>query len=307
MARTKSLRPRLPTSGPAHRAVRLLSTLGRPGPDELDAFLEGVDGTQALASAAYLSPMDLANAALAVFVVAHEISQTCTREQRARLRGCSTRLVALALDQAVTLYTKATELLEKARACETAKRELAARLPDAELNCNHASALLGKISPEETSACLAALPSPCSPAVKLEGLADVARDLLDSATATVVTRIRLYGLDHEFIDALDALAADLHTQERLARASADAPDPDFERAHVATWLLTQHFVDTFACARQLDKSIPNVPWTPRKPAAAPVSDARPPASVSGARLVVVSPAHGAAPGPLLRIPFAPSR
>lgn len=139
-------------------------------------------------------------------------------------------------------------------------------------------------------------------ATKLEVLADAARDLLESSAPTVATRIRLYGLDHEFVEGLDALAVELHNQEFLAQASAGAEDLAFERSRVATWLLTQHFVDTFACARQLDKSIPNVPWTPRKPALAPASEARP-TLAAGARLVAMPQGPGAGPGPLLRIPF----
>jgi hypothetical protein len=299
MARTKSMRPRAPLSGPAQRATRLLSTLGRPGPDEVAALLEGVDVAEALEASSYMSPVELANAAFLVFVSAHELTQTCTREQRSRLHGCSTRLVALALDQSLALYRGATERLERTRASEVAKQELAARLPTAEMQGKHAGNLLAKVAHDEVTVRLADLPTPCPVVDKLRVLADVARGLLDGAPANIATRMRLYGVDPEFVDGLDALVCELREKADLASIEIAEPNAALVNAHVATWTLAQHFVETFAVARQLDKTISALPWTPRR-VVPPPSEARPHMPMSGAR-----PVHAEAPrGPALRVPIA---
>jgi hypothetical protein len=294
----------VPISGPAQRAARLLSTLGRPGSEELDAMLESVDEEAAIAASSYMSPMELATASFAVFVAAHEISQTCSRDQRAKLRGCSTRLVALALDQALLLYNGANLLQEKVRACQGAKRELASRIPSAAIQSAQAQTLLSKVATEEVAAKLGALDPACGAATKLEALAELARELVSSPLANVATRTRLYGIDSDFAAALEKLAGELRAQEILAEdVEQSSSSRASERARAATWVLAQHFVETFASARLLDKTIPNVPWTPRK-APAPPSEARPAMPVSGTRLAVR--AAGAAP-PTLRLPTVLAR
>ena len=293
----------MPISGPAQRAARLLSTLGRPGAEELDAMLEGVDEEGAVSASSYMSPMELSTAAFAVFVAAHEISQTCSRDQRAKLRGCSTRLVALALDQSLSLYNGANVLQEKTRASEGAKRVLATRIPSAALQCAQAQALLSKVAADDVTAKLDALESPCGPATKLDALAEVARALLTSTQANVATRTRLYGIDNDFATGLETLAQELRIQESLAEDVVHAAGQTSDRARAVTWVLVHHFVDTFASARLLDKTIPNVPWTPRK-AAAPPSEARPATPVSGTRLAVRTPGAPMLP---LRLPIAQGR
>ena len=281
------MRPRAPLSAPAQRATRLLSTLGRPDPDDLGALLEGVDVAEALDASSYMSALDLSNAACLVFVSAYEVTQTCHRDQRARLRGCSSRLVALALEQALALYRGSSERLERIRASEAAKRELAVRLPTAELQCAQAANLLAKVAHDEVRARLADLHTPCSSADKLRVLADVARGLLEGAPPNIATRTRLYGIDPEFADGLDALATELREKSHLAAIVVAAPDVALVNAHVATWSLAQHFVETFALAHQLDKAIGVLPWTPRR--LAPTHDAHPPASVARPLRHVESP------------------
>lgn len=246
--------------------MRLLGTLGKPGSDELHAFLEGTDVDETLTGeASTYTPVELALAALHLFVTANEVSQTCNREQRAKLRGCSTRLVALGLEQGVLVFNFASDNQERFRAAEAARKDLAARIPAAELHCAQARALLAKVTPEEVAA---QLPVDTKYGVidRLEILTDIARTLTSQASANVATRIRLYGIDAEFADGIDALAIELRAKEREASSGGvvEMP-PEIRRAQATIWLLVQHFLDTFAAARLLDKTIASLPWTAKKP------------------------------------------
>ncbi len=274
MAKPKSVRPGPPAqvAGPVQRAAKLLGTLGRSGAGELDAFLEGVNEDEILGAAAHLAPLDLANVALAVFLTAHDLTQSVSREQRARLRGCTPQLVALALEQAVTLHNVASERAERNRGRDVARKELATLCPAVEMQCAHARSLLMKVAPDQVSARLAAAArSPSDLTYELETLATVARELLGGGFANIATRARLYGVDNDFVDDIERLAGE---HRALQRRAIDVGLPPAQaaaarRAHMATWILAKHVTDTFAAARSLDRAIPPLPLIPRPPARKP--------------------------------------
>lgn len=269
----KSVRPGAPPApaGPVQKAAKLLGTLGRSGAGELDAFLEGIHEEETLAAGAHLSPLDLSNVALTIFLAAHDLTQSLTPQQKTRLRGCTARLIALALEQAVTLHNVASERAERTRARDVAKRELAALCPGVEMQCAHARSLLTKVAPEQVSSRLAAISSPSDLTCELETLASIARDILGGSLANIATRARLYGVDHDFVTDIERLADEHRAVQRRAAEVTLSPSQALaaRRAHLATWILVRHVSDTFAAARSLDKTIPPLPPIPRAPAKKP--------------------------------------
>jgi hypothetical protein len=266
MAR-KSLRPKGPIPEPVQRGSRLLATLGRPGPEELDAVLEGVQGEEVLAAASHIGAMELALIAMGVYSTAHETTGSCTRDQRMKLRGCSLPLIALGLDQALALHNMTRELSERTRVQDVAKQGLAQRTADVEMQCGQARALLVKVAPSDVAKSFAELPPPGGPSQELESIATVARRLLQEAPAAVLVRARLYGVDREFIDGLAQLAEELRECEKAAHRAVftDEQWATLRRAHVATWTLVNHFLDAFVLAHKLDKQIPPLPFTLQRP------------------------------------------
>ncbi len=242
------------------RATRLLATLGRPDPEQIEALLDGVEYDRLLETASQVPVAELIAVAFSNQLAVNDFWQTATREQRAKVRGCSMQLLALAVDQTLMLHRCDNELAERTAAQEAARNKLPTLMTRAAMQCQQARDILLKVGAEGARPRLDQpdVSESARPVQALAILAELGASMIQGAPQRVAMRAMLYGLDKAFIDGLERLSTEVRICEQSANAGVltESQRKVMNRALVATWLLTTHFSEAFAIGHKLDADIP---------------------------------------------------
>jgi hypothetical protein len=238
---------------------RLTRQLGAPDQGLLDA------ASETLHSAG--EPVDLSvipkfvEDSAEVCVAAHGRWRDCTTEQRALLRGCSLDLIGLAADQVLRLDRSFGEYRQSETDVKDAGENLAAALERAEALAEQARSVIQTVAGYPQQAPSAEVEDPVAAyTAAIQGLRDLARELLERGSPGVRKRCALYSLDQGYVGTLEAMLAEL---AELARKATDAAAVARKKIQVERTLacarpLVDQLVQAFENASRLDKNIPLV-------------------------------------------------
>lgn len=195
-----------------------------------------------------------------VCVAAHGRWRDCTTEQRALLRGCSLDLIGLAADQVLRLERSFGEYRQSEADVKDAGENLAAALERAEALAEQARSVIQTVAGYPQQAPPAVEDPVASFSASIQGLRDLARELLERGSPGVRKRCALYALDQGYVQTLEAMLTEL---AELARKASDAAAVARKKIQVERTLgcarpLVEQLVQAFENASRLDKNIPRV-------------------------------------------------
>jgi len=196
-----------------------------------------------------------------VCVAAHGRWRDCSTEQRALLRGCSLDLIGLAADQVLRLDRSFAEYRQSEADVKGAGENLAAALDRAEALAEQARSVIQTVAGYPQQAPSAENEDPVVAfSAALQGLRDLARELLERGSPGVRRRCALYSLDQGYVQTLEAMLGELSD---LSRKATDAAAVARKKIQVERTLgcarpLVEQLVQAFENASRLDKNIPLV-------------------------------------------------
>jgi signal transduction histidine kinase len=235
---------------------RLTRQLGAPDQGLLDAASETLPGSS--------DPVDLSvvpkfvEESAEVCVSAHTRWRELSAEQRAMLRGCSLDLIGLAADQCLRLERSFAEFRQSEADVKDAAANLSSALERAQALAEQARSVIQTVSgvaqqgvPPDAEDMAAA----CTSAI--QGLRDLARELLERGSPGVRKRCSLYALDQGYVQMLEVALSELSS---LSRKASDAAAVARRKAQVERTLgcarpLIEQLVQAFAHASKLDRNI----------------------------------------------------
>lgn len=269
---------------------RLARQLGAPDQGLLDAAAETLHGSAGEPVDLSVIPKFVEDSA-EVCVAAHGRWRDCSSEQRALLRGCSLDLIGLAADQVLRLDRSFGEYRQSETDVKDAGANLAAALERAEALAEQARSVIQTVAGYPQQAPAAEVEDPVAAfTAAIQGLRDLARELLERGSPGVRKRCALYALDQGYVQTLEAMLSEL---AELSRKASDAAavarkKVQVERTLGCTRPLVEQLVQAFENASRLDKNIPLVRAVPIDPKRA--SDAKNRGTVMMQKTAVMKPA-----------------
>lgn len=238
---------------------RLTRQLGVPDQGLLDAASETLHSSG--------EPVDLSvipkfvEGSAEVCIAAHGRWRDCTTEQRALLRGCSLDLIGLTADQVLRLDRSFGEYRQSEADVKDAGENLAAALERAGALAEQARSVIQTVAGYPQQAPSAENEDPVAAfTAAIQGLRDLARELLERGSPGVRKRCALYSLDQGYVHTLEAMLSELAD---LSRKASDAAAVARKKIQVERTLgcarpLVEQLVQAFENASRLDKNIPLV-------------------------------------------------
>jgi hypothetical protein len=196
-----------------------------------------------------------------VCVAAHGRWRDCTSEQRALLRGCSLDLIGLTGDQVLRLDRSFAEYRQSEADVKGAGENLAAALERAEALAEQARSVIQTVAGYPQQAPSAENEDPVAAyTAAIQGLRDLARELLERGSPGVRKRCALYSLDQGYVQTLEATLTELGELSRKATDAAAVARKKIqvERTLACARPLVEQLVQAFENASRLDKNIPLV-------------------------------------------------
>ncbi len=265
MNRRDSARPPLKNAA-VIELERLARQLGAPDQGLLDAAAETLHSAH--------EPVDLSvipkfvEDSAEVCVAAQGRWRDCTVEQRALLRGCSLDLIGLVADQVLRLDRCFGEYRQSETDVKDAGENLAAALERAEALAEQARSVIQTVAGYPQLAPSAEVEDPVAAfSAAIQGLRDLARELLERGSPGVRKRCALYSLDQGYVQTLEAMLREL---AELAHKASDAAAVARKKIQVERTLacarpLVEQLVQAFENANRLDRNIPLVRIVPVDP------------------------------------------
>jgi hypothetical protein len=196
-----------------------------------------------------------------VCVAAHGRWRDCSGEQRALLRGCSLDLIGLTADQVLRLDRSFAEYRQSEADVKGAGENLAAALERAEALAEQARSVIQTVAGYPQQAPSAENEDPVAAfSSAIQGLRDLARELLERGSPGVRKRCALYSLDQGYVQTLEATLTELGELSRKATDAAAVARKKIqvERTLACARPLVEQLVQAFENASRLDKNIPLV-------------------------------------------------
>lgn len=256
-----------PEPSPRQRLERIVRTQGLPVGLSLAALVEQVGEAERRGRGRLLPPEKILEDAFQIYLKAWEALRRVGPEQRAKVRGCTTDLLVLVIDQALTVQHSIDEIAGRKRALEQRRGQDRALVAHAMTLRGQARLVIAGMDREdlafqdEVIRAATAAEELGAGARSLELLAELARRKLADASRGMPARARLLGLDDSYVTVLEGLAAELRAAEAEVEALGRrmAEDEELVRREAG---LTLYFlllvVDAFDAGHQIERAIPKL-------------------------------------------------
>jgi len=235
----------------------------------IEALSEGLTAQACMDAGRCYPPEQVIEDAFNVYVKASETLRRAGRPDSVAVRGCTTELLVLVIQQALDLAKhldqQGKQRVAQAAALAAVQHKLRASFSKALSLREQARRLLATMAPDDSDhldevlRAASATDDKGSAAAAMFALAAIGRRLLAGGSAKMGLRARLVGLDEPYLTTLEALGYDLKQgQEELSRLTraAHMPDDALYAEAGLTLHLMMYVIEAFAAAHEVDASVP---------------------------------------------------